>query len=475
MAAAAAETTLAAAAVATEATMTDDDDNAAAEQTAATHRWLQEFEWANVCDTYDAYVLGLPRRYELCLCSWVPYLWSPPRLRVSSCYRFFVAMLAYVDWLAMWGDVAPKYRGRRFLAEFLPENRRPVIPHPQVLALMKRPQEVQMSDAWFAARKPSCHLTASTMRTIFMPQPGRPYACADGVFRAKTANPSPPVALTTGIGGGGGNYDNAPCRHGRIHEKVANVLYEETEGTLVCAVGLLEHPEHPFLAASPDGVRLDVPVAVEYKCPFRREDIGLLHTYWYQCQLQAQCMACVYTTHLFLFWTDSYAPPRTAAWEYHVIGRDDHWFAHTALPVLRELWDRIQDCLRARLQQQQLLLCPATTAPLVYASTKLPSPLPSPLPSSVSAATNKRGVAAAAAAAAGGDNEATGDSGGADSAQESTNVRCGGGGGEKRRRLRLLPQQQEEQKPPEMEDRSLPAFVELAPYNWARFDAAPAD
>ena len=308
-------------------------------------QWLVECVWVEVCDAYDEWVAALPRQYGLCQCAWVYSVWPLERQpHMSSCYRFFFAMLSFVAWQATWKDVAPNYRGRKFLSQFMPENRRPIIPHPLVLAIMKRPQEVQLSEAWFAARTPSTHITATKMRTLFLPQqPGNPYASVDGVFRAKTAHAGPNQATAAPM------PDNAPCRHGRIHEKVANVRYEEEELTLVCATGLLEHPEHKFLAASPDGIRVDVPVAVELKCPFRREDLGLIHTYWYQCQLQAQCLGpAVHTTHLFFFWTDSFAPPRATSWEYHIITRDDDWFEHTALPVLVPLWERIQACLTAQ-------------------------------------------------------------------------------------------------------------------------------
>lgn len=323
-------------------------------------QWVEaERSWALVCAAYDRWIDSLPRQYELCRCTWVPYLWpanSRRRTRMSSCYRFFFALLSHIDWCHTWDDVAPQYRGRKYLREFMPDDRRPLIPHPQVVEIMRRPQEIQLSPRWFAARKPSRHLTASVMKTIFLAQPGRAYASAEGVFRAKTARAA--AAQARPHGDSSSAYDNTPCRHGRAHEKVANVRYEETEHTLVCAVGLLEHPTHPFLAASPDGIRIDAPIAVEYKCPFVREDVcGLLQTYWYQCQLQAQCMApAVHSTHLFLFWTDSYAPPRLLAWEYYTLLRDDRWFTDVALPLLQRLWARIQDAVALRVLQGQEVL-----------------------------------------------------------------------------------------------------------------------
>lgn len=90
---------------------------------------------------------------------------------------------------------------------------------------------------------------------------------------------------------------NHHMHHGVKYEPVANMLYETLFNTSVREFGLIPHPEHRFLAASPDGIVSKgdrVGTMVEIKSPVTREicrkpgDVCPIH-YWIQIQVQLEC------------------------------------------------------------------------------------------------------------------------------------------------------------------------------------------
>ena len=68
------------------------------------------------------------------------------------------------------------------------------------------------------------------------------------------------------------DVDTPALQYGRVHEELALQEYEKQNSTkVVRPVGLVIHPKHPFLAATPDGV-VSEEVIVGVKCPKRAED-----------------------------------------------------------------------------------------------------------------------------------------------------------------------------------------------------------
>lgn len=88
-------------------------------------------------------------------------------------------------------------------------------------------------------------------------------------------------------------YDTASIflQWGVMFEPVATSLYETRTGIPVHEFGIIKHPRHKFLGASPDGIN-DLGVMLEIKCPYKRiiTDDSVLKQYYYQ--MQGQLDAC---------------------------------------------------------------------------------------------------------------------------------------------------------------------------------------
>ena len=71
------------------------------------------------------------------------------------------------------------------------------------------------------------------------------------------------------------DLDTPALQYGRVNEELAIQAYEKQTNTGVKRpVGLVVHPKHPFLAATPDGIVSD-DIIVEVKCPKSAENTSL--------------------------------------------------------------------------------------------------------------------------------------------------------------------------------------------------------
>lgn len=77
---------------------------------------------------------------------------------------------------------------------------------------------------------------------------------------------------------------------GTMFEPVATSIYEKRENKVIIEFGCLGHPDHKFLAASPDGIA-DDGIMLEIKCPPKREIIPI-PTNYYWAQMQGQLEVC---------------------------------------------------------------------------------------------------------------------------------------------------------------------------------------
>lgn len=93
-----------------------------------------------------------------------------------------------------------------------------------------------------------------------------------------------------------GPMGNVFTVHGTRFEPVATMMYTTIFGPPVYEIGLLRHPEIPFLGASPDGLCPDGTM-LEIKCPMKRKikksgqirgTVVPTH-YWIQVQVQLEC------------------------------------------------------------------------------------------------------------------------------------------------------------------------------------------
>ena len=122
--------------------------------------------------------------------------------------------------------------------------------------------------------------------------------------------------------------DTPALQYGRVHEELALQAYEKQSNTKVKRpVGLIVHPQYPFLAATPDGV-VSEELIVEVKCPKSAENKSLQelaakplsggsntfflddklhlktsHTYYTQVQCQLACTGAKFCD--FFVWTPS--------------------------------------------------------------------------------------------------------------------------------------------------------------------------
>lgn len=82
------------------------------------------------------------------------------------------------------------------------------------------------------------------------------------------------------------NMNIPPLQWGVKYEPVAAYLYEELYSTVLHEFGLLVHPVHACIGASPDGISA-AGIMVEIKCPYRRKISGdIPGQYFLQMQLQ---------------------------------------------------------------------------------------------------------------------------------------------------------------------------------------------
>ena len=76
--------------------------------------------------------------------------------------------------------------------------------------------------------------------------------------------------------------------HGQKYEDVVLDIYRNMYKTEIMDFGLLTHPEHNWLGASPDGITPSG-IMLEIKCPYRRKITGIPPLYyWIQVQLQLE-------------------------------------------------------------------------------------------------------------------------------------------------------------------------------------------
>jgi putative phage-type endonuclease len=118
--------------------------------------------------------------------------------------------------------------------------------------------EKQRSKEWFAKRVG--RVTGSNVGAILGLNP---HKTADDVLREMVRAYHGAESEFTG---------NVATEHGTFHEDGAQAEYEMETGNKVQECGLIVHPEHDWLAASPDGLISDDGL-LEIKCPFgKRKD-----------------------------------------------------------------------------------------------------------------------------------------------------------------------------------------------------------
>lgn len=195
--------------------------------------------------------------------------------------------------------------------------------HPRVAELLTRRQWAQRTPEWYEIRRSL--LTASDVAGAL---DIKPYASYKGSPRAdlldKKLENRP--------------FSNMFTAHGQKYEDEACDLMASFLGEKVLPFGLLVHPEHPWLAASPDGVT-ETGKCIEIKCPLRRTIIPGVVPHHYYPQVQVQMAVCGLDSTLFVQYKPAHmTPDKKAVLDVTVVERDRGWFDDN-LPKLKAFYD----------------------------------------------------------------------------------------------------------------------------------------
>lgn len=171
----------------------------------------------------------------------------------------------------------------------------------KIRALQEKPQPDQRTPEWYERRNNL--ITASAASKAFGSQASvnqliyeKCKSQTESAAAAATAaaaeaegtspNQSPPAPLQGPV--------NSPLHWGQRYEPVTVMVYEHRNKTTLGEFGCIQHDEHPFIGASPDGINIDAasPIygrMVEIKNIVNREITGQpKEEYWIQTQIQME-------------------------------------------------------------------------------------------------------------------------------------------------------------------------------------------
>jgi len=161
----------------------------------------------------------------------------------------------------------------------------------KILKLKNQPTIEQRTPEWYKARY-DC-ITASSGASALDENPYNGSQMED--YLLEKCNPNHPFS------------SNKSTHHGTKYEPIALEIYGELKNCMIDEYGILKHPKHNFLGASPDGIvnhyrrsdmgfNKDFGKMIEIKCPMQRKIVheGTVqdicpHYYWVQVQLQLEC------------------------------------------------------------------------------------------------------------------------------------------------------------------------------------------
>ena len=132
---------------------------------------------------------------------------------------------------------------------------------------------------------------------------------------------------------------NQATLHGNKYEEEARDIYCARYGEVAHEIGLKQHPEHPWLGGSPDGIT-ESGKLLEIKCPLKREIKAEVPVY-YMPQLQLLMDILDLEECDFIQYKPSEITwPGPAEFVVVKVFRDRQWF-QDSLPVMKALWDRV--------------------------------------------------------------------------------------------------------------------------------------
>lgn len=187
----------------------------------------------------------------------------------------------------------------------------------------------QRTEAWYKARRKI--ITASETPTILL---NNAYENPETLLRSKVSGVKKENWFMSQC-----------CAHGNQHESEAIMKYEKATGHKCIPFGLIRHPEHTWLAASPDSVTY-CGRNVEIKCPFKRRVFPKAPPpkhYLDQMQCQMHCLGKDCHVTDFVQWQTPIEDEREEVFDIQEVKRNKSWF--------------VENELRLRAFHQKLLLC----------------------------------------------------------------------------------------------------------------------
>lgn len=200
--------------------------------------------------------------------------------------------------------------------------------HPQVAALLQRQQWVQRTPEWFERRKTL--MTASDA------------AGALGIpaFEGQSGNIRNNLIKQKVYGTFKGNMFT---RHGSDNEDMVRDRLAEILGDEALEFGLLVHPEHPWLGASPDGIFRRSGAMIEIKCPYKRRIVPGEIPHHYYPQVQVQMEVCDLSSTYFCQWAPKHlSHTGEEVFDVVLIERNREWFAQHK-EALHSFWKDLMD------------------------------------------------------------------------------------------------------------------------------------
>jgi|DEB0MinimDraft_6_1074348.scaffolds.fasta_scaffold01044_11 exodeoxyribonuclease (lambda-induced) len=157
-------------------------------------------------------------------------------------------------------------------------------------------------NAWLEERKP--YITATGCSSL---EGNNPYETAQEYLRKKVRD----------LCGKPSEFVMSPAvQHGADMENIARDYYEYHTGNEVTETGLIVHPKHQFLAASPDGL-IGLDGCIEIKCPYpkyNKEPYSVFDEkkkmYLWQVYVQMECLDASWCDFFCYLAKDDVSPPK---------------------------------------------------------------------------------------------------------------------------------------------------------------------
>lgn len=217
--------------------------------------------------------------------------------------------------------------------------------HPNVVELLKRPQWTQRTQEWYDIRRTL--LTASDVASALdiKPYPSYRGSPRRDLLRRKLENRP---------------FSNMFTLHGQKYEDEARDLTAQVLGEEILEFGLLVHPHHTWLAASPDGITKSGK-CIEIKCPLRRAIIPGHVPEHYMPQIQVQMAVCDLDSTIFV----QYRPAPQKILDIVVVERDRLWF-NANVPRMKTFFDEYMSALQTYEPMPQSPPPPCTIVDSLY-------------------------------------------------------------------------------------------------------------